>query len=80
MHVFVRLVGSTKAHSVSDQVHSDLAPSADLVSFADSAHVHMLMTTPPEQLSQAVGDFGATCEGLLVKYRKDVIRKEYVHL
>ena len=27
------------------------------------------------QLSQAVGDFGAACEALLVKYRKHVIRK-----
>ena len=28
------------------------------------------------QLSQAVGDFGAACEGLLLKYRKHIIRKK----
>ena len=27
------------------------------------------------QLSQAVGEFGAACEGLLIKHRKNIIRK-----
>ena len=30
------------------------------------------------QLSQAVGDFGATCEAVLLKYRKHVIREFFV--
>lgn len=40
--------------------------------------VHSDLTLPADQLCQAVGDFGAACEGLLLKYRKNVIHEQYL--
>ncbi|XP_064394245.1 very long-chain specific acyl-CoA dehydrogenase, mitochondrial-like [Halichondria panicea] len=40
--------------------------------------IHPDLSGPASQLSQAVGDFGATCEAVLLKYRKHVIHEQYV--
>ena len=40
-----------------------------------SDHVHKDLAMQAEQLSQLVGDYGTTCEKLLLTYRKDIIRE-----
>ena len=38
-------------------------------------HTHKDLSTQAEQLSQLVGDFGTTCERLLLTHRKNIIRE-----
>ena len=40
-----------------------------------SQHIHKDLSVQADQLSQLVGDFGTTCEKLLLTYRKNIIRK-----
>lgn len=40
-----------------------------------SDHAHKDLSVQADQLSQLVGDFGTTCEKLLLTYRKNIIRE-----
>ena len=56
---------------ISDQVHPELANRSVLVpSLWMYDHVILFMYY---QLSQSVGDYGAVCEQLIMKYRKQII-------
>lgn len=47
--------------------------SSSAPSVAEQAHKDL--STQAEQLSQLVGDFGTTCEKLLLTHRKNIIRE-----
>jgi very long chain acyl-CoA dehydrogenase len=42
-------------------------------------HSHKDLSVQAEQLSQLVGDFGTTCEKLLLTHRKNIIRELFSH-
>ena len=62
--------------SINDQVHHKLATSANQVGFYTVMwfYISLCLTF---QMAQCVGEFGGACDHLLMKYRKDIIRKFY---
>ena len=45
---------------------------------AVSDHAHKSLSTQADLLSQLIGEFGTTCEKLLITYRKNIIRKSLI--
>lgn len=44
-----------------------------------SGDVHRDLSAAADQLSYLVGEYGAACEALLLKYRKNIIREPHPH-
>ena len=65
-------MGAAQVESISDQVHPDLATPADQVSSPSLMHVMCVCVV---QLCKSVGEYGAVCEKLIMKYRKNIISK-----
>jgi very long chain acyl-CoA dehydrogenase len=55
-----------------------LIGSSSAPSVAD--HAHKDLSAQADQLSQLVGDYGTTCERLLLTYRKNIIREFYSNI
>ena len=73
----IRLVGAAQVESISDQVHPDLATPADQVGKFYSC---IYCFTCVVQLCRSVGEYGAVCEKLIMKYRKNIISKSSSHV